>query len=62
MKIDDSTWRNLVDPSALEVPFEDDLRHVDLNGAAQLLDGALRRLAVVRSPAQRQVGRRLVAL
>ena len=57
-----SLAEDLVDPSALVVPFEDELPHVDLTGAADLLDGALRRLSVARGAIERQVGRRLVAL
>jgi len=57
-----SLWSTLIDPAALEVPFEDELCHVDKDGAAQLLDGALRRLGAARGAVERQVGRRLVAL
>src|SRR4029079_7696907 len=53
---------NLVDPSALVVPFEEDLAEADLSDAALLLDGALRRLSVVRGAVERQVGRRLLGL
>ena len=57
-----SLAEQFVDPSALVVPDEDDLAYVELYPAARLLDGALRRLSVVRGAVERQVGRRLLAL
>jgi len=57
-----SLAEQFVDPSALVVPDEDDLEYVELYPAARLLDGALRRLSVVRGAVERQVGRRLLAL
>ena len=53
---------DLVDPAALEVPFEDELRSIDLYDAALLLDSSLRKVSVVRGALERQIGRRLVAL
>ena len=57
-----SLAEELVDPSALVVPFEDELAHVDPSDAALLLDTALRRISVARGAVERQVGRRLLAL
>jgi len=57
-----SLAEKLVDPSALIVPWEDDLEHIEPYPAAQMLDEGLRRLSVGRGAIERQVGRRLLAL